>query len=70
MSDYDKSKKDRKSIDARDPVAIAGDEGRYADLQHAADVDAHPIKRHGSLRDGLKRRFGSIKKKGLDEYLP
>lgn len=55
---------DRNSLDQRDPVEIAGGEGRYADLQYAADVDAHPVKRSGSLRDGIKRRIGSLRKKG------
>jgi len=70
MSDRDHNKKDRKGLDTRDPVEIAGGDARYTDLQHAADVDAHPVQRHGSLKEGLKRRIGSIRKKGLDEYLP
>jgi len=69
MKDYDKMK-DRKNLDSRDPVEIAGDDARYTDLQHAADVDAHPTRKHGSLKEGLKRRVGSLRKKGLDEFLP
>lgn len=59
-----------KDYDKRDPIAIAGDDAKYTDLQHAADVDAHPVRRHGSLKEGLKRRVGSLRKKGLDEFLP
>jgi len=69
MKDYDKMK-DRKQLDERDPIEIAGDDAKYTDLQHAADVDAHPNRRHGSLKEGLKRRVGSLRKKGLDEFLP
>ena len=63
--------KDRKSLDTRDPIVIAGNDAKYTDLQHAADTDAHPTPlRKGSIKEGLKRRIGSIRKKGLDEYLP
>lgn len=62
--------RDRKSMDTRDPVEIVGGEAQYSDLQYAADVDAHPIQRKGSLKAGLKKRIGSIRKKGLDEFLP
>ena len=70
MSDYEARKKDRKSLDQRDPIEIAGNDAKYTDLQHAADVDAHPPKAHDSLKEGLKRRIGSLKHKGLDEWLP
>ncbi|GAB7341585.1 hypothetical protein MBLNU457_7792t1 [Dothideomycetes sp. NU457] len=69
MKDYDKMK-ERKQLDGRDPIEIAGDDAKYTDLQHAADVDAHPSRKHGSLKEGLKRRVGSLRKKGLDEFLP
>lgn len=71
MSDHNR-RKDRKSIDHRDPVEIAGDDAKYTDLQHASDVDAHRHnqQRKGSIKDGIKRRIGSIKHKGLDEFLP
>lgn len=59
-----------KDYDKRDPIEIAGDDAKYTDLQHAADVDAHPSRKHGSFKEGLKRRVGSIRKKGLDEILP
>ncbi|GAB7364437.1 hypothetical protein MBLNU230_g4978t1 [Neophaeotheca triangularis] len=53
-------------LDARDPVEIAGDDGAYADLQHANDRDlpnssAGGIGRSGSLKAGLKRRIGSLR---------
>lgn len=70
MSDRSHIKgKGRDPIDKRDPVDIAGDEGRYSDLQYAADTDAH-VNRTGSLRkasDGLKRRIGSLRGKGPKE---
>ncbi|THY32058.1 hypothetical protein D6D01_02675 [Aureobasidium pullulans] len=60
MSDYDKQK-DRKKLDNRDPVEIAGDDSRYADLVMAADSDAHTqMNRTSSLRkagEGLKKRL-------------
>jgi hypothetical protein len=60
MSDYNKQK-DRKQLDERDPVEIAGGESRYADLVTAADTDAHTHNRTGSslrkVSDGLKKRL-------------
>lgn len=60
MSDHDKQK-DRKKLDNRDPVEIAGDDSRYADLVMAADSDAHTqMNRTSSLRkagEGLKKRL-------------
>jgi hypothetical protein len=68
MSDYNKQK-DRKKLDDRDPVEIAGGESRYADLVTAADTDAHHPTRTGSLRkvsDGLKKRL-SVRRRRQDE---
>ena len=68
MSDYDKQK-DRKQLDQRDPVEIAGGASRYADLVTAADTDAHTVNRSSSLRkvsDGLKKRL-SVRRKRQDE---
>ncbi|KAI4730017.1 hypothetical protein E4T49_02247 [Aureobasidium sp. EXF-10728] len=67
MSDYDKMK-DRKKLDDRDPVEIAGGESRYADLTMAADTDAH-INRTSSLRkagEGLKKRL-SLRRRKQDD---
>lgn len=67
MSDYDKMK-DRKKLDDRDPVEIAGGESRYADLTMAADTDAH-INRTSSLRkagEGLKKRLSLRRRKQED----
>jgi hypothetical protein len=68
MSDYDKQK-DRKKLDERDPVEIAGGSSRYADLVIAADTDAHTVNRTSSLlkvSDGLKKRL-SVRRKRQDE---
>jgi len=68
MSNYDKQK-DRKKLDERDPVEIAGGSSRYADLVIAADTDAHTVNRTSSLRkvsDGLKKRL-SVRRKRQDE---
>jgi hypothetical protein len=68
MSDYDKQK-DRKKLDERDPIEIAGGASRYADLVTAADTDAHTVNRTSSLRkvsDGLKKRL-SVRRKRQDE---
>lgn len=67
MSDYDKLK-DRKQLDNRDPVEIAGGESQYADLVTAADTDAHTMNRTSSLRkagEGLKKRL-SLRKRRQD----
>lgn len=61
------------TLDDRDPVRIAGDDGRYADLEIAntKDNDAGGnLRRGGSLRavgDGLKKRIGSLRKKHKDD---
>ncbi|KAF2723304.1 hypothetical protein K431DRAFT_283112 [Polychaeton citri CBS 116435] len=57
-------KAERKGLlDSRDPVAIAGDDAKYTDLQRANDTDAHAApRRSGSLRhgvEGLKKRVGN-----------
>ncbi|KAJ9625913.1 hypothetical protein H2203_004681 [Taxawa tesnikishii (nom. ined.)] len=71
MSDYDKMR-DHKQLDTRDPIAIAGDDAKYVDMQHSmgsADTDAF-VKRTGSLRragEGLKKRIGSLRKKDRDD---
>lgn len=54
-------------LDKRDPTAIAGDDGKYADIQAANDTDIH---RKSSIRaagDSLKRRIGSIRRKNSDD---
>ncbi|KAI5243474.1 hypothetical protein E4T42_07303 [Aureobasidium subglaciale] len=70
MSDYDKQK-DRKNLDSRDPVEIAGGESHYADLAIANDramatnTDAH-MTRTSSLRkagEGLKKRLSLGKRR-------
>lgn len=60
-------------LDTRDPTAIAGDDGKYAEIQAANDTDLHNdggIRRSGSLRaagDSLKRRIGSLRHKNRDD---
>lgn len=56
--------KDKKTVDTRDPVEIAGGESRYMDMQHDMDPEAH-MTRTSSLRragEGLKKRL-SMKKR-------
>lgn len=60
MKDHNKNKE-------TDPVHIAGDDGKYVDMELANthDTDAG-IRRSGSLREGLKKRIGSLRKKRAD----
>ncbi|KAF7196772.1 hypothetical protein HII31_01911 [Pseudocercospora fuligena] len=62
-----KNRKQRGSLDNRDPVDIAGGEGHYVDAEiaHTNDTDSG-MRRKGSLRDGLKKRIGSLRKKRAD----
>ena len=55
-------------IDSRDPVDIAGGQDKYVEMESARtrDNDAG-VKRSGSLRDGLKKRIGSLRKKHRDD---
>jgi hypothetical protein len=59
MSDRSNGKKDR-----RDPVELAGGESKYVDMEIANtnDHDAG-VQRSGSLRAGLKKRIGSLRRK-------
>ena len=72
MSDYDKSTH-KDTLDSRDPVQIAGGEPRYADMEIArADASgsggiSRPRAESSGLREGLKKRIGSLKKKHRDE---
>lgn len=63
--DFDRAKRNG-SLDARDPIDIAGGESRYVDMELANAKD-NDIKRSGSLRQGLKKRIGSLRKKSRDE---
>lgn len=54
------------TLDARDPVAIAGDDGKYAELEiaNARASTSDDVKRTGSLRaagENLKKRIGSLR---------
>lgn len=65
--DYNAAKRNG-TLDTRDPVQIAGGESKYVDMElaHTHDTDSH--KRHsGGLREGLKKRIGSLRKKGRDD---
>ena len=66
MKDYNK-KKANGTLDDREPVHIAGDDGKYAEMEFAnsRDTDAG-VRRSGSLREGLKKRIGSLRKKRDD----
>lgn len=70
--DYEDAKK-RGSLDDRDPRHIAGDDSKYADAQFANMRDNYKsseseIHRSGSLKEGLKKRIGSIKKKKQEGF--
>lgn len=56
------------AIDSRDPVEIAGGQDKYVEMEfaHTRDADAR-VKRSGSLRDGLKKRIGSLRRKHHDD---
>ena len=51
-------------LDKRDPTTIAGDDRNIADITAANDTDLH--KSH-SLKDSLKKRVGSLRRKNRDE---
>lgn len=57
----------RGTLDSRDPVDIAGDEGKYVDLEvanmRAKAANTATSSESGGLREGLKKRIGSLKKK-------
>jgi hypothetical protein len=67
-ADYRKAKRDG-TLDKRDPVKIAGDDAKYAELEFANTTDADAeymggMTRGGSLRKGvgsLKKRLGSLR---------
>lgn len=63
----------RGELDPRDPVDIAGGEGRYVDLEvadaraNAEATSSDPNMNRGGIRGSLKKRIGSLKKKARDE---
>ena len=69
--DYHEAER-RGQLDPRDPVEIAGDDGKYADLEianiraaEATSSDANMSR--GGIKGSLKKRIGSLKKKGREE---
>jgi len=70
--DYHKAQR-AGTLDKRDPVPIAGDDGRYVDLEIANTKDndiGGGVRRGSSLKgvsDGLKRRIGSLRRKNKDD---
>ena len=57
----------RGKLDPRDPVEIAGDDGKYVDMELAAEARANDrdVKGHGF--GSLKKRIGSLKHRQRDE---
>lgn len=72
MRDYDKAER-KGTLDARDPVEIAGGDAPYAEMELSkAEASgsggiSRPREGSGGLREGLKKRIGSIKKKAHHE---
>nr|OQO18503.1 hypothetical protein B0A51_16723 [Rachicladosporium sp. CCFEE 5018] len=62
--DYHRAER-KGTLDARDPVTIAGDDRKYAELAHANDTDLHHNEMHrkGSIKQSLKQRIGSLRRK-------
>lgn len=56
-------------IDNRDPVDIAGGESRYVDneIAHTNDIETGRERSGSGLRDGLKKRIGSLRKKARSD---
>ena len=70
MKDYHDQEREGE-LDSRDPVEIAGDDGKYVDTE-VANADAHDndarLVRGGSLKTGLKNKIGSLRhRKAHDE---
>ena len=71
--DYHKAER-KGTLDARDPVEIAGGDGKYAEAELAAygssrDHDSN-VKRKGSIRaagDSLRNRIGGLRHRNHDE---
>ncbi|KAK4550367.1 hypothetical protein LTR36_003334 [Oleoguttula mirabilis] len=59
------------TLDARDPVQIAGSDAKYADMEYANNAHAREyeegLRGHGSLKEGLKRRIGSLRHRKNDD---
>ena len=65
--DYNAARRDG-TLDSRDPVAIAGDDGKYVDMEIAnskdADVSSRQHRSSSGGMAGLKKRIGSLRHKG------
>ena len=58
------------TLDARDPVEIAGNDGKYAEAEMANYGNNDTVRRTGSIRaagDSLKRRIGSMRHRKNDD---
>ena len=62
--DYEEARRNG-TLDTRDPVTIAGGEGKYVDMEIANSHDTD-INRSGSLKGTLKKRIGSLRGKKDD----
>jgi len=62
MDDYDRSAR-KGTLDTRDPVEIAGDDGKYADLEIAQAQASSSSRPRGSSGIGskLKKRIGDLR---------
>ena len=68
--DYHRAER-KGTLDARDPVEIAGGDRKYAEMEHAnrssAREDDNDMRRKGSLVGGLKKRIGSLRHRNRDD---
>jgi hypothetical protein len=64
--DYKKQER-QGMLDNRDPTTIAGDDGKYADIQAANDTDLHKSHSIRAAGGNLKKRIGSLRRKNRDE---
>ena len=64
--DYKKQER-QGMLDKRDPTTIAGDDGKYADIQAANDTDLHKSHSIKAAGGNLKKRIGSLRRKNREE---
>ncbi|KAK3706294.1 hypothetical protein LTR37_012809 [Vermiconidia calcicola] len=58
--DYKDQERDG-TLDQRDPVHIAGDDGKYADMEFANSKDTDAGHKHSGSMGGLKQKIGSLR---------
>ena len=66
MKDYREQER-KGTLDQRDPVLIAGDDGKYADMEIANANDYDNGVKGDGVRGSIRKKIGSMRKKPQED---